>query len=75
MIWNCRPAEAPLILNGVQEESRPIILNRVAESILGSTHVSDHVIANILALSDMRDRAEILIFNIENDKKSNCRCV
>jgi hypothetical protein len=40
----------------------------IADSGFGSVHVSNHTIANILALSEIRDQAEMLYFNMEEDR-------
>jgi hypothetical protein len=31
-IWNCRAADLPLVLNGVQKDSKPIVSNLIGDS-------------------------------------------
>jgi hypothetical protein len=68
LLWNLKDADIPLVLNGVQEGSKPIICDTVADSDFGFVHISDKAIANLLALSDVRDRAVMMYFNMDDDR-------
>jgi hypothetical protein len=54
------------VLNRVQEGSKPKICDTVAESDFGVMHISDKAMANLLALSDVRNRAIMMYFNIDD---------